>query len=286
MQRPGSSAPSDGAAGDGGASTPKAAPAELEAESTPTAGPGAAADAPAPSVAEATDDTLGSEGAGTKTSRPTSDAPPPPPPAVDTSTRKSELYGERLDALEADVTDLKDRIFRSKARLALLKETVLHGVMAGSRVIMVHRNVMGAQFRLVEIKYSLDGAQIFARRDESTGALDEKDEIVVFDGNLVPGPHTLTVELTYKGRGFGAFAYLNGYTFEARSSHTFTAPENGAIRLMSVGFEKGNLTTEMRDRPAVDWQTTPLDASGKPKAQPAKASGAATASGSGSARGG
>lgn len=182
------------------------------------------------------------------------------------------MYGDRLDALETDVGDLKDRIFRSKARLALLKETVLHGVMAGSRVILVHRNVMGSQFRLVEVRYKLDGAQIFARRDASSGALDEQDEIVVFDGNLVPGPHTVTIEITYKGRGFGVFSYLNGYTFESRSSHSFTAPENGALRLVSVGYEKGNLTTEMRDRPAVDWQTVPLDASGKPRPkQPAKA---------------
>jgi len=63
------------------------------------------------------------------------------------------------------------------------------------------------------------------------------------------------------------FSYLNGYTFESRSSHNFTAPENGALRLLSVGFEKGNLSTEMKDRPSVDWQEVALDASGKPLPQ-------------------
>ena len=213
-------------------------------------------------------------------------APAGQPPAVDTSRRETEVYGERLDALARDVGDLKDRVLRSKARLQLLKETVLHGVMAGSRVVLVHRNVMGSQFRLSEIKYSLDGAQVFAR-SESAGSIDEKDEIVIFDGNIVPGPHTVNIELTYKGRGFGVFSYLNGYTFESRSSYTFTAPENGALRLVSIGFEQGNLTTEMRDRPAVDWQIVPLDASGKPRPKAAGASkskggGAAKASGSAS----
>ena len=33
---------------------------------------------------------------------------------------------------------------------------------------------------------------------------------------------------------------------------------------MSVGYEKGNFTTEMRDRPAVSWQEVPLDAAGRP----------------------
>ncbi|MFV8750779.1 dihydrolipoamide acetyltransferase [Nannocystaceae bacterium ST9] len=188
------------------------------------------------------------------------------PEGVDSSTRESEIYGARIDGMQSDVDDLKERIFRSKARLSVLKETVLHGVLAGSRVIIAHRNLMGSQFRLTKLAVVLDGAQIYARTDDS-GALDQEDELVVLDGNIVPGPHTITVELTYAGQGFGVFSYLNGYTFESRSSHNFTAPENGALRLLSVGFEKGNLTTEMKDRPSVDWQEVALDASGKPLPQ-------------------
>jgi hypothetical protein len=188
------------------------------------------------------------------------------PEGVDSSQRESEIYGARIDGLQGDVDDLKERIFRSKARLSVLKETVLHGVLAGSKVVIVHRNLMGSQFRLTKLAVVLDGAQIYARTDDS-GALDQEDELTVLDGNIVPGPHTITVELTYQGQGFGIFSYLNGYTFESRSSYNFTAPENGAVRLMSSGFEKGNLTTEMKDRPSVDWQEIPLDASGKPLPQ-------------------
>jgi hypothetical protein len=154
----------------------------------------------------------------------------------------------------------------------VLKETVLHGVLAGSRVVIVHRNLMGSQYRLTKVAVSLDGAQIYARTDDS-GTLDQEDELPVLDGNIVPGPHTITVELTYQGQGFGVFSYLNGYTFESRSSHNFTAPENGAVRLLSSGYEKGNLTTEMKDRPSVEWQEIPLDASGKPLPQAARKSG-------------
>ena len=93
---------------------------------------------------------------------------------IDVSKRRSEVYGEQLDGLKSDVESLKDRIFRSKARLALLKETVLKGVLAGSRVVLVHRNRMGSQFQLVRLVISLDGAQIYARTDES-GALDSED---------------------------------------------------------------------------------------------------------------
>jgi hypothetical protein len=191
------------------------------------------------------------------------------PESVDSSKRESEIYGARIDGLSGDVDDLKERIFRSKARLSVLKETVLHGVLAGSRVVIVHRNLMGSQYRLTKVAVILDGAQIYARTDDS-GTLDQEDELTVLDGNIVPGPHTITVELTYQGQGFGVFSYLNGYTFESRSSHNFTAPENGAVRLVSSGYEKGNLTTEMKDRPSVEWQEIPLDASGKPLPQAAR----------------
>jgi hypothetical protein len=194
------------------------------------------------------------------------------PDSVDSSKRESEIYGARIDGLSGDVDDLKERIFRSKARLSVLKETVLHGVLAGSRVVIVHRNLMGSQYRLTKVAVILDGAQIYARTDDS-GTLDQEDELTVLDGNIVPGPHNITVELTYQGQGFGVFSYLNGYTFESRSSHNFTAPENGAVRLVSSGYEKGNLTTEMKDRPSVEWQEIPLDASGKPLPQAARKAG-------------
>ncbi|MFO0636834.1 MAG: hypothetical protein U0168_28730 [Nannocystaceae bacterium] len=197
----------------------------------------------------------------------TASAPRAPEPVTDPGAqRQSEVYGDRIDGLQVEVDDLKDKIFRSKARLALLRETVLKGVMAGSRVVIAHRNLMGSGFRLVKMVYIMDGAQIYARSDES-GGLDSEDEVVIYDGNLPPGPHNVTIELTYKGHGYGVFAYLSGYTFDSRSSHSFTAPENGAVKLTSVGFERGNMTTEMRDRPSVSWQELPLDAAGRPMPQ-------------------
>ena len=56
------------------------------------------------------------------------------PAPVRTDVRESEVYADRLNGLQSEINALKDRVFRSKARLALLKETVLRGVMAGSRV--------------------------------------------------------------------------------------------------------------------------------------------------------
>lgn len=184
-------------------------------------------------------------------------------PASD-GLRQTEAYGERLDGLEAEANALKDKIFRSKARLSVLRSTVLAGAMAGSRVLLSHRNLMGTGFQLTKITYYLDGAPVFVRRDEG-GGLDQQDEIVIFDGNLAPGRHLVGVELIYKGKGYGRFSYLRGYTFQASATHEVDVGDRGAIKVVSVGFERGNVTTEMGDRPSVDWQVVVLDASGRPQ---------------------
>jgi hypothetical protein len=184
------------------------------------------------------------------------------------NARESEIYGDRLDGIEAEVAALKDKIFRSKARLAVLRDTVLSGVMAGGRVLIVHRNLMGSGFRLVRVAVVLDGSQIFARSDD-TGALDQEDELPIFDGNLPPGPHEIAVELRYQGQGYGAFSYLKGYTFKSASNYSFLVGESGQFKLVSKGYERGNLTTEMKDRPAVDWQSVAIDAAGNPAGSPA-----------------
>ncbi len=179
--------------------------------------------------------------------------------------RESEIFGDRLDGIEGEVAALKDKIFRSKARLAVLRDTVMSGVMAGGRVVVAHRNLMSSSFRLVRVAVILDGAQIFARSDD-TGALDQEDELPLFDGNLPPGPHEMTIELSYQGQGYGAFSYLKGYSFKSASTHSFNVGDSGQFKLVSKGYERGNLTTEMKDRPAVEWQTVAIDASGAPTA--------------------
>jgi hypothetical protein len=250
----------------------KASPAPATTSATTPTKPAATAPAkpaattpakptPAPATKPAATAPAGTKPAATTPAPAAGTKPPAAVPGSD--TRQSEIYGDRIDGLSVEVDALKDKIFRSRARLSLLRETVLKGVLAGSRVVLAHRNLMGSGFRLTRMVIIMDGAQIYAKTDES-GGLDSEDELVIYDGNLPPGPHNVTIEMTYKGHGYGVFAYLSGYTFDSRSSHSFTAPENGALKLTSVGFERGNMTTEMRDRPSVSWQELPLDAAGRP----------------------
>ena len=157
----------------------------------------------------------------------------------------------RLRSLEKNVNELKEQIFRTKARLNLLKETVLGGVIGASRAVIHHKNEMGSSFRLIKAAFALDGVQIAAK---SEGGLADMQEFDVYNGAIQPGSHTLSVVLLYQGNGFGVFSYLKGYKFTAKSSQSFVAAESKTTSITVVGYEKGNLTTQLADKPAVDFR--------------------------------
>jgi hypothetical protein len=168
-------------------------------------------------------------------------------------------YTVRLRSLEKNVNELKEQIFRTKARLNLLKETVLGGVIGASRAIIHHKNEMGSSFRLVKAAYALDGVQIYAKADDS-GALAEMQDFDIYNGAIQPESHTLSVALTYQGNGFGVFSYLKGYKFNVKSSHTFVAGDSKTTNITVVGYEKGNITTQLSDKPAVDFRVNVISA--------------------------
>ena len=188
----------------------------------------------------------------------------PPAPAETTAapgaaSADQGAYTVRLRGLEKNVNELKEQIFRTKARLNLLKETVLGGVIGASRAIIHHKNEMGSSFRLIKAAYALDGVQIYSKSDDS-GALADMQDFDIYNGAIQPGSHTLSVALTYQGNGFGVFSYLKGYKFNVKSSHTFVAGDSKTTNITVVGYEKGNITTQLSDKPAVDFRVNVIAA--------------------------
>jgi hypothetical protein len=160
----------------------------------------------------------------------------------------------RLRRLEQQVQALKERAWRAKARVGMLKEAVLGGGVGATATVM-HKNNMGSSFRLIQLVYALDGSQVFARVDDS-GALHKNKSFEVLTGPIAPGSHTISVLAVYRGHGYGVFKYLTKYKFTVRSSHTFTVSEGKSTRIEAVGFEKGGVTTPLEDRPAMDFKVT------------------------------
>lgn len=193
------------------------------------------------------------EGEASSSEAPSSEAAPSesPSPAAEVVVDQGPEALE-MRALEEKVSDLKERIFRSKARLILLKETVLAGVISGAKAVILHKNEMGSAFVLEQLSYALDGQPLFNQTDKK-GGLDEREEIELFNGSINPGNHNLSVFMLYRGNGYGVFSYLKGYTFKIKSSHAFTAEEGKITSVTVVAYEKGDFTTDLKDRPSVRY---------------------------------
>jgi hypothetical protein len=158
----------------------------------------------------------------------------------------------RLRQLEQRVQALKERAWRAKARVEMLKEAVLGGGI-GARAGILHINKMGTSYRLVQLIYALDGTTIFTRKDDS-GAMHETKNFDILSGPVTPGSHTLSVMAIYRGHGYGVFKYLKKYKFTVKSSHTFTVDEGKGLTIRVIGYERGGTTTPLEDRPALDFQ--------------------------------
>lgn len=180
-----------------------------------------------------------------------------------------EAFDTRVKTLEEEVVDLKEKIYRSKARLLMLQESVLGGdVSTGARAVVVHKNEMGGSFMLESVTYALDGAPIFTQVD-TEGDLGKRLEFEIFNGRIVPGQHQIAVRLVYRGNGYGVFSYLEGYKFKVQSSYTFNAEPGKVSTVRVVGFEQGGLTTDLKDRPAVRYDIeVSRDAGRKAEPQP------------------
>lgn len=162
----------------------------------------------------------------------------------------SDVYLKQIQRIESQVNELKEEIFRSRTRLAILKESVLASGLSGTELRILHRNDMGANFKLERILYVLDGSPIKQAKDID-GELDRQEEIEILNGTISPGNHQLEVELVYRGNGFGVFSYLQSYRFTLNDVTTFRVKQGNRTTIAAVGYEREGLTLELKDRPDI-----------------------------------
>jgi hypothetical protein len=241
------------------ATAPAAQPtATKPAATAPATQPTAAK--PAPATQPTTPPGTAPGMAGTTPAGPVGAVPPTPSTNIDPSSVKPESMptSVRLRRLEQRVQALKERAWRAKARVGMLKESVLGGGV-GALAAISHKNNMGASYRLIKLVYSLDGVQVFARTDEAAESLYKTSTLEIFTGPISPGSHTLSVVAVYRGHGYGVFKYLDEFVVQARGTHTFTAGEGKTAKVDVSGYEKGGPTTPFDKRPAVDFKVTLLN---------------------------
>jgi hypothetical protein len=163
-------------------------------------------------------------------------------------------YKVRLREMEEQVVGLKERIYSAKTRLVLLKEKILSNVVAEAWAIIVHKNEISSAFKLDHVMYYMDGKKKFYMANKE-GILDNQRSIEIFSGSVVPGNHTISVEMVYKGTG-SVFTYLDGYKFKITSKYTFYASQGRIVKIKVIGYEKGDFTYSLEERPAVQFKVS------------------------------
>ncbi len=178
-------------------------------------------------------------------------------PASKAGEDTQKQYDVKIKQLEENITQLKEKIFRSKSRLLVLQETILKGVIAGAKAVVYHEDQLGGLYYLESVAYYLDGNPIYGRTNEN-GELKPGEEMQVYDGNVNPGNHMLTVYMIYRGQS-SVFSYIEGIRVKLKANYVFKAEEGKVTRVDVKGFDKGGVTAQFEKRPGVKFDSNYLD---------------------------
>ncbi|MBM4366048.1 MAG: hypothetical protein FJ102_07520 [Deltaproteobacteria bacterium] len=181
--------------------------------------------------------------------------------AGDGSTREEPVAGDEGQAdfnrelltVEEQVDSLKERVFRSKATLQLLKEIVIEGSSSGARATIWHVNRLSSGFRLESVQYLLDGQSKFSKADPA-GSLDQSREFKIHDGAVPPGNHNLSIDLKIRPTGMGIFTYAKNYEINVRSNYAFNAELGKTCTVRAVVSDRGGVVNSFEERAKVDFE--------------------------------
>lgn len=181
---------------------------------------------------------------------PSAPVAPPAPAASDPGAARPDA----LRDVDRRIGDLKDQIFRAKARLSLLSEKHLRSSEGGVPTSVTQQNQLGVLYRLVRVVYEVDGREVFRREDAAQSPI-PGGELPVWDGTLRPGEHTLSATLLYRGNGNRVLSYYDQYTYTVNAAHRFSVVDGTGMRIRVLCREKGNFaTTAVENRPFIEFQ--------------------------------
>jgi hypothetical protein len=179
------------------------------------------------------------------------DTPAPAPSSAESAEDANADFRRELRGVEEDVSNLKERVFRSKATLKLLKELIIDSALTGSRLVLWHVNKLGGGYSMESAQYFLDGKSVFSKVDPG-GTLDSVREIKVAETSVPPGSHSLQVNLVLRGKGFEVFSYLRSYQFKVTSSYVFSMEEGKVTTIRVLSDSRGGLRNFV-ERPTIQY---------------------------------
>jgi len=156
----------------------------------------------------------------------------------------------KLKDLETDVNKLKEKIFRSKARLSTLQETLISGKsIQSAKLVIKHKNEF-THFNIKSIMYYLDGEQLWTVVDVD-GSLTKIKKKELYNKVVIPGIHMISVVVKLEISELGLFNYAKGYQFQIKANRSFHIQE-GTVATVSVELkEKGGYFNKITDKPDI-----------------------------------
>lgn len=159
---------------------------------------------------------------------------------------QTELHG-----IEEDVNAMKKNVFSAKATLNLLRELVVQGSNSGSKATIWQVNDLGRGYVIESVTYVLDGKSAYSRTSEELNDA----EMMIFDGTMSTGEHTLSVEMKLRGSSVGFINYVDQYAFNVQSSLQFASAEGQACIIRVLSESRSVLSYSYYERPNIQFQT-------------------------------
>ena len=153
-------------------------------------------------------------------------AAPTPAPAAETPPARAAASDRDLDKLRAEYTELRDALFRSRARAATLQ-----GAMFTTKLVVGLRWRAARHYIVRRARVLLDEAQLWDAGDRSLG----DDRVKVAEASVAPGHHELAIRLDVRAKDNDKLGYVSEHTF------ALDVPESKVTQVEIVGDEDGDL---------------------------------------------
>ncbi|MCC6157405.1 MAG: hypothetical protein IT350_05080 [Deltaproteobacteria bacterium] len=171
-----------------------------------------------------------------------------------TQVEVEKLSPEEMKQFEERLEAVRDRVLKSKASLKQLLDQLRMGSVSLISFSILHTHEVGATFQLETMTYMLDGYEIYTAVSSDDNDLENLKAAPVYDGSLLPGEHLLTVDMVYRGKGYGLFSYLSQYLFKVKARYVFTVQEGDVVTLKVTSYDQGAFLTSLRDRLQVRFE--------------------------------
>ncbi len=173
---------------------------------------------------------------GAPATAPATDASKPSPPDINAPPPPKEGEGKSESAIDVDslrkqYLELRDQLFRSRARAAALGSSLY------STRIRLHLDYKSGRFyTITRAIIRLDGANVF---DDTQGAI-AADSAPRFDGFVAPGRHQVTVRIEATGKDDQRF------TTALESSFVVQAPSGKDVVVKCTAEDEGDIAYQWK----------------------------------------